>query len=77
MSAKPLLSYTTADLQRLIPGATYGRIVSAIRAKKVNPHRHSSGHWAWTEDDVQALAQALATDRRRRECRRAEEVVDA
>jgi hypothetical protein len=53
----------------LLLGVSYPRITAALRDGRLNPlpERDSSGHFSWTESDIERLKTALATDRRRRQ----------
>jgi hypothetical protein len=59
---------TREILPELGPGATYYRLVSALRSGKLDPPpaKDCSGDFAWTEADVEWARQALARDLRRK-----------
>jgi hypothetical protein len=53
-------------------GVSYWRLVAQIRGDKLDPPvKDASGDFVWSDADLARARQALATDRRRKEAKRA------
>lgn len=58
---------TREILHELGAGATYHRLVAALRSGKIAPpEKDASGDFTWSQADVERARQALATDLRRK-----------